>query len=42
MFRIIYTPANYKIKTNLLTEIYFTCLAGIGIYILYKIMEKSK
>ena len=27
---------------NLLTEIYFTCLAGIGIYILYKIMEKSK
>ena len=36
------SPANYKLKTNLLTEIYFTCLAGIGIYILYKIMEKSK
>jgi hypothetical protein len=36
------SPAKYKLKTDLLTNIYFTCLASIGIYILYKIMHKSK
>ena len=35
------TPANYKLSRDPLSEIYFTCLDGIGIYILYRLMQKQ-